>query len=186
MIGKEAMRLSLIKSLQILKSDNGNSLHNFIKNAQCFKQSMWQVCETLDLDNNKIKKIFNGEELNFEPFVETGTEVRFLLLSLIRENTIEGVIHQINKYFPESSLEMFDVLDPNNLPTESREVVKFCKSIKPLAERFEVDPTAANVQFQNLLNFFISEFPDTYCSAKEKLDAVEFWVHLMNYESIPW
>ena len=31
LIGKEAMRISLIKSLQILKSDNGNSLHNFIK-----------------------------------------------------------------------------------------------------------------------------------------------------------
>ena len=47
-------------------------------------------------------------------------------------------------------------------------------------------PTAVHVQFQNLLNFLISEFPEMYCNAKEKLDAVEFWVHLMNHESIPW
>ena len=132
---------------------------------------MWQVCETLDLDNSKIKKIFNGEELNFEPFAEMGTEVRFLPLSLIRKNIIEGVIHQINKYFPEGSLEMFDVLDPNNLPTESQEVVKFCKSIKPLAERFEVDPTAANAQFQNLLNFLILNF--LRCTAVQKRNLMQ-------------
>ena len=97
-------------------------------------------------------------------------------LSILRRQLIDAMVLELNEYFPEGSLELFEVLNPSLLPNNVAAVGPYSSKIIPLAERFQFNTTSMVLQFSNLLQIMISEWIEHYCSFKRSEPHI-FWSH---------
>lgn len=154
----------------------------------CYKNNHWVQCVATDLDGCDIKWSHNSHTIILKPAdTDTFNGQAFLwtTLSVVKQQLLQSVINQIGIYFPEGSLNIFEVLNPAMLPTANSEVPQFSESIKSLAVRFQIHRNLVVDQFSRLLTKLIIDFEDQYCSMKEG-HIIEFWTHFLNHKQLQW
>ena len=185
LIGKETMRSQMFKALEDLKQNNGPFLTFFLQHALCNKDNVWTLCSVNDLNTCYIKFVMNGKQLQFNNKVVRRDNVAWSALNNLRLNIINSILAEINKYFPEGSLEMFDVFNPSKLPTMIKNVPKYSAGIFNVATRFGFVATLMQKQFSKILVSMITDHHEMYCSLN-KGDPITFWTYFLNCNTITW
>jgi len=179
-IGSEQRRTELLSSIDHFRTDNGPALTFFLLKAKCFKDVNWKAnCLASDLD--KTQFMFGGMIFT-QPDIRHS---RYPDLMVLRQDLVESLKSELNSYFPEGSLAMFEVLNPNELPTSDGSVYTFAPRIMPLAQRFNIDMHAVSAQFADLLRSMILDH-ESYCAYRTKGDPLAFWSHFLSVNTLPW
>jgi hAT family C-terminal dimerisation region len=172
--------------MKSLKTENRDFIKNFISNGKCLKGSIWDTCTYEDLNAANLKMKLQGEEIVFAYNSKTRQEgERWPQLSTLRPQLIEAIIIELNSYFPEGSLNIFDVLIPSLLPNKIDLITEYAEKIKPLADHFKFDKTTVAIQFAEILNFMISDMNNEFCTYT-KHDAQQFWSHFLSSNLLQW
>lgn len=101
LIGQEAIRERLITSVQAFASGNGANIQDILDKGQCSSDgATWSKCRQRDLDSNKILYPIGQTKQLFEPALGRNPSV-YQSLSEFREEFINKIVEQLNKYFPE-------------------------------------------------------------------------------------
>jgi hypothetical protein len=185
LIGKETMRLQMLKALENLKQNNGPFLTFFLQHALCNKNNIWTTCSANDLNLCDVKFVMKGKELQFNNRVGRRDAVGWSALSNLRLTIINSILAEINKYFPEGSVEMFDVFNPSKLPTLLKNVPKYSTGITNVASRFGFAATLLQKQFSNILVSMITHHHEMYCSLS-KGDPITFWNYFLKSNTLIW
>jgi len=178
-IGKEDMRLKLFEKLALLKFEQGPFLKTLLDKGSCLKTLRWEPCTLADLDSCDLKLELHKQKLTFHSKnARNVNNNRWIKLSELRSKLINALILKLNQYFPEGSLEIFEVLNPIKLPTELKDVPNYVKKIALLASRFDLQIHVGLIeqQFSNILLAMINDHKEKYCSLKLEGDSVQFWV----------
>ena len=126
----------MMERLEKLKTVEGTFLKKFLKEIECNKLEGLTNCNVKDLDNfDVILNLGNEKMVLKQPYDQrVANNNHYNILSRFRNNLIDSLKEQINAYFPEGSLEIFDVLDPVNMPMEMDNVPSYCLQVKLLAK----------------------------------------------------
>ena len=109
---------------------------------------------------------------------------RYLPLSELRKLFVDSLVGQLERYFPEGSYAMFDVLVPTSLPKTTGEVATYVPEIMDLADRFDYDRIATAEQFRDALIDMIEVDYYTYCAHKDHDNAAEFWSFILRSKTV--
>lgn len=178
LINQEQARRDLFGAITDLKEEEGPQLTLLLSNCKCFKSASWEECVIEDLDDKNI-------QCDGNTFEHTQRSA-YLPLSQLREKLSTAIETQLNLYFPEGALEMFEVLSPARLPVKISDVSDFALRIKDLAERFKFDVVATSQEYESLLRSLIGDHFETYSTHKSTDSPVQFWGYFLNYEDIYW
>lgn len=185
LIGMHCILGKLVINSQHLQSENGEFLNDIIKKAQCYNGSHWLPCKNSDLDNCNFRMTLQRTEVHFHSDSIRSAHSQWPILSIFRKDITEALISQIQLYFPEGSLEIFNVLNPVVLPTTVEDAVVYSAQIIPLSQRFFKSHKEVHQEFLDLLTFFLNQIHDEYCSYKSK-EAHIFWPHFLHHNLVPW
>lgn len=190
-IGMEHYRKGLIKSLQNLKTSNGPALALFLHNSKCIKNGgELKKCTTADLDTKEFH-LKSANALFKLKKTETARHHRHSHdspppLSEIRGKIIDGLVSEINRYFPAESMEVFDVLEPSKLPATADEVFVFAPKIFGLAKLMQIDEQKCSNEYSILLRSLIIDHSSEFCAHKEQNKPIEFWSHFLESKTVVW
>ncbi len=185
LIGKETLRLELFKAIEDLKEKNGPHLTFFLQHATCKKNNIWMLCTLNDLNDCEVKFTMNGRQLTLSNKIVRRDNAGWAALSTLRLRVVDAVLFEIQKYFPEGSFQMFEVLNPSKLPTMTKNVPKYITGITNLAARFGFGTSVIQKQFSKLLITMITDHHEMYCSLNKK-DPVTFWAYFLKNKMITW
>jgi hAT family C-terminal dimerisation region len=188
-IGLEALRVKMVTSIEKLKVENSKHLLHILQNAICQKNNQWLKCSLGDLDTCNYKLNMQNQRFHFKAFPSASLEGRknrhWLPISKLRNTIVENLVKQINAYFPEGSFNIFDALLPANLPSHLQDIAAYSSQIKLLAKRFHMNPETISLQFSNLIQHMVNDFPEQFCAMKTS-DPVKFWVYFMKNPLLNW
>ena len=128
-IQQESLILSLISSLETLKTENGAQLRKFL--SQCQETpNMSKVTNLLQLE--QAKQIFyqhkgSTAESSYSTILYDDAHNRHLSkniphLSKTRVPLINSIIAELRRYFITSEFSLFSVFDPANIPTDLAQI----------------------------------------------------------------
>lgn len=184
-IGKEILRLSILRELSSLKTINGPLLQNVIKNARCLKNNIWKPCSSADMDMYVFKILFNGDFTVFTKHDQRSSS-KWTELQTLRIKLIDALLNEINSYFPEGTYEMFDVFLPSNLPTIAADIKEYSTNINKVAIRFGYIPSVTASQFNKVLASILMNEKNQFCILRKNNDPVEFWSYFMSSAVVEW
>jgi hypothetical protein len=131
----------------------------FSQNSKCQKDAgELRRCSTGDLDSRDFQLKHGDTKFMLTQDIANARhrgQNRYPKLSEFRANLVNSLIRQFDRYFPEGSMAMFNVLVPSNLPTSPSETLVYAPKIYDLAEKFELDQVATGNEFQMLLKSLI-------------------------------
>lgn len=176
-IGKENERAALIKSIQKLNHINGPVLTSFINEVQCFKDLSWKKCKETDLDSSEIK--IRYKNVDMQKTIGRHDSNKFFSLSSLRSHFSSKFSKEIETYFPEGDLKMFDPLQPSKIPVDQCEILSYgVQEIQQLAAFFKMDVVIVSQQWRDLL-LSMSDKADETCRQQQDDNAVNFWGHFL-------
>jgi hypothetical protein len=185
LIGMEKLRSGLLAAIESLRNNDGPHIRAFLEKYKCRKDAgMLRKCKTTDLDD---KEFVLNEQFTLAPDA-SGTRARnpYPKLSETRGIFIDRLKEQLNKYFPEGSLSVFDVLIPSQLPRESGDVYVYAAEITDLAQRFGFDPVPLSNEFAYLLHSLIDDHFNELCLHQDGDDPVQFWSYFLAKPTVAW
>ena len=101
-------------------------------------------------------------------------------LSELRVNLVDTMVKYLLDYFPEGSFDMFDILNPKNLPRNLGEIYAFSSGIMPLANRFNADEMKACQQLTSFLSNVITNDREKFIQMKNSNNPAIFWNYCLN------
>lgn len=109
-------------------------------------------------------------------------------LSSIREIYLNSLIGELDSYFPDGSMEDFDVFSPAKMPNTGDEVkTRYygLSEISRLSTKFEISETDTMDEWQTLLLSIVRS--KNYCTIKrDEAEALDFWSELLRWTDITW
>jgi hypothetical protein len=184
------MMINLRRELQNLKIEEGAYITSLVKSCRCFKLLAWKTCLTEDLDDFDFKII--GGQWDQKNFIfkksqsRTGKYVKWLPLKELRILLVDNILKEIETYFPEGSLKMFDVFNPNSLPDNIQQIYSYSRKIACLAKRFRINVVKSSHQFANILTKLVTIHKAEFCYYRKLNDPAIFWAHFLNMKILPW
>ena len=185
LIGKEILQFQMFKTIEDLKQKNGPCLTFFLQYALCKKNNLWIMCTINNLTICDVQFVMNGKQLTFQNKVVRRDNIAWAALNDLRLNIVNSVLIEIQKYFPEGTFQMFDVLHPSKMPKVVKNVPQYSTGISILAERFGLSKSVIQKQFSNLLISMITDHHEMYCKLNNQ-DPVTFWGYFLNSNMITW
>ena len=152
-----------------------------LQQAKCLNNRLYIPCITLDFDNKDYKLQMQNTVRYFT--TESGrqtSQLKWPALSKLRSEMITSLVGEIKNYFPDGSLNLFDAIDPQQLPNDEASVSAYVECITNLAKRFSYDITIVTKQFKELLISPMQNDKEKYCILRRNGNAVDFWVHYIN------
>jgi hAT family C-terminal dimerisation region len=185
-IGKHCTFEKLSQDLEKFKLQNGQFVQNLISSGKCLKDSIWTACTNADLDITDLKMKLQGEDITFSNSKITRQEnERWPRLSIIRTQLINAMVLEIREFFPEGSLNLFEVLNPSFIPKNIETLDSYSSKIIPLAERFSFNTATIVAQFSEILNFIIKDMSEEFCTYSNSEPHI-FWSHFLNHHLMKW
>jgi hypothetical protein len=180
-IGMEHLRRTLFEEVQKLKVTAGPHVQTLLRDAQCYKAAIWSNCNAQDLDTENFRFSINNQAISFAAqSIRLSSSSRWPALSAIRVQLIDAIINQLGTYFPDGSMELFEILNPLNLPSTAENVATYATGIAQLSLRFEEDVPTAIRQFATVLTSMMTHTSNMYCKLKSAGDAVKFWSYYLD------
>src|SRR5437773_11212035 len=99
-------------------------------------KTRWVTCTTSDLDTCNFKLLKPVITIIFTTPQSLHQRSDWMKLSDLRNNLINALIANLNSYFPEGSMIMFDVFLPTNLPESISEVNNYCTKLNLVIVHF--------------------------------------------------
>jgi hypothetical protein len=156
-----------------------------MQHALCKIDNLWTACTLNDLNTCDVKFTMSGKLITFQNKVSRRDNTAWSALNTLRLKIVDAVLIEIQKYFPEGSFQIFEVLNPPKLPTMIKNVPKYSAEIVNLATRFGFVASVLEKQFSKLLISMIKDHHEMYCSLNKK-DPVTFWTYFLNSNMITW
>lgn len=174
LIGKEQFRKDLVNLPLSLINNEGSFTTLLLRDAVC-KGKEGNVCtveEFLNLEDVVYKEIALSKDQNSHKFLTQ------------KNNFLESLTTEINKYFPEGSFEDFDIFVPKNMPRDRNSALTYgCKEIQNIATRFNYDPEIAGEDWKQLLLSMLEQ--DEYCTSLQK-SPESFWPSYLRKTNLNW
>ena len=174
-IGKEELRVQIITNLEKLKTEDGEKIKNLVKECKCLKLGTWVPCSTSDLDTCGFKLFKQSTTITFTTSQALRQRSNWMKLSDLRIALINALAANINSYFPEGSMSMFDIFLPFKLPTTLAEVNSYCVKLNPIAIRFEANKENVVQQCIRFLTSNINYNYVEYCALKNEKNPAVVW-----------
>ncbi|PAA88322.1 hypothetical protein BOX15_Mlig021755g1 [Macrostomum lignano] len=227
-IGLQKRHNDLIRSLEMLKTNNGPRVIDFLNSCRCRRvvgptaDIEYRVrCHTNDLSHSDFVCPAGTDDstqrfelkqpcsrLRRRGCSTDATDVGlYPALSEIRLVIIDSIVSQLRKYFPEDDYSIFDVLNPESLPTAEtlHTVFTYSSRIIPLARRFgmqDESPVSGDSdsdsesdsrdnirtisgQFSFLINSLVTSHKFDFCAYRSR-GPVKFWSHFMEKRTVEW
>ena len=146
-----------------------------MKQCKCLKLDIWVPCSTLDLDTCDFRLFKQGSTITFTTSQSLRQRSDWMKLGELRIVLINALAANINSYFPEGSMSMFDVFLPFNLPTTLTEVNSYCAKLNPIALRFEANKENVLQQCIRFLTSNINYNYIEYCALKNEKNPAVMW-----------
>lgn len=174
LVGAEKYKNQMLETFEELKNTDGSFLTFYRQTVIC-SDSLTRKCSPQDYERS-ISVRWQTVELEQGGRVPSLNIYRSLFLTALRD--------QIEDYFPEGSMTNFDILLPTNLPQKESQIMLYgLGDIQALAGKFGLDPASTVSQWtQALINIAKS---DEFCRF-QKEEAIYFWQHYLNSQTIPW
>ena len=182
--GLENKRANLLSDLKKLYTSNGYYIITPQNKGKCFKNSIWQQCSLNDFDNIDFQFELQGQLTTFLNSASLRRTEKWLPLSVLCIKVLDAIISNIKDYFPEGSLQIFEVFNTKNLPNVIGVVPSYSNHITNVARRFLFNENEIAIQFQALLTKKITNHKDVYCSLKAKNNNAEFWRYFLTADDI--
>lgn len=181
-IGMEKSKDELLGALEKLKTEDGPAVKEFLATYKCVKEVDRLVrCKTKDLDDGVV--ILNQK---FRLKVPENRGNHYPSLSSFRNDLLDSVRDQIQKYFPDGALSQFDVFLPEKLPSDPTDVMTYVGNIADFAIGQSMDGRILADEFSRLLFSLLDDHNHEYCIYKAQKDPVQFWGHFLNTPTVDW
>ena len=172
--GKNFIIQKLIDSIESMKLSDPSIMKAYLSSV---------VCQTeIECDENS----YNTFDIITWQDVELSKSNTFKPLYEIRTNIIEGIVEELNRYFPDFELEAFDIFDPYYIPNDIYSLKNYgIESIKIIYNLFDFDCTQESLieNWNILLMSMFEKYHDTWCNVKG-LKTHEFWFNFLIIEEI--
>jgi hypothetical protein len=196
-IKQESLILSLIRSLEILKTENGLQLTKFLSQCKTTSNSV-RVANLEELEQAKeifYEHIGRTAESSYPTVLYDDSHNRYSSrnmphLSDTRVPLIDSIIAELRRYFITSEFSLFSVFDPANIPKDPAQIpfygIEKLMEISKLAFG-DTDPDSDQWihDWHNLLNKIIisngKDYAKFACS-----DYKEFWLANLKNSALPW
>lgn len=187
-IGKEVDRSSLLQSIKNLRNNDGTYVTIFLTEARCFKDLSWKKCLKRDLEISDIKVRFKDIVLEAPAIsVRGASSYKFLSLEKLKRLFTDIITQELESYFPEGELQMFNALEPNKLPISKSDAIDFEKlSILQMNNFFKFGESESILQQWAQLLLKLTDDQKELCDWKSVMDIPKFWQHFLNKESLNW
>jgi hypothetical protein len=200
LIGQEKNWKSLKSSLKQLKTSNAHHLNNLLADSACSNiarqilKYIWKgtsedipkpkgtdPCKTLSAYEKSPYISWNGAELSTvitKPKSQLNNDMRSFPippLSEYRNQFIDLLIGELDKYFPVGSLKLFEVFDPSEWPKSPNLLGTFgLQEIAQLCNLLDLDDSLITTQQWTVLIKSIRADNDFWCLMKESRH-INFW-----------
>lgn len=172
----------IITTIQNLNQKDGNHLRTFLKNSVCTLNGVDRKCD--DMNNFqqattvKVKGVTLLEDFRIYqvPFLQN-----------IREEFLDEMVDEINRYFPNGQLIDFDIFVPNNIPANEGLVATYGRDeVEHFCTYFKWHDCHALLKDWADLLVDIIKSPEFCQFHTTETIGISFWAHYLKSSSVTW
>lgn len=172
LIGMEQFRSDMINAITALKTSEGAYVQQYLRAVVCSDTIKGHCTVAEYLSSVSVR--WHGKELdNSDKFHRFGT---------VRANLIDTLVEHIEQYFPEGSLENFEILNPKswNLEPPGNLFHYGAADIKELAGKLcpQLNADSIGIQWRNIITEIARNENQEFCKFRNGRPTT-FWKHFL-------
>ena len=185
---RDGILIDQVKNLKKMKDDILNLRHNdgdFITQALSKKLICGTIrCKSLkEFEDASVTKYDNSDNPGFSfEFHKQSRHSVYKKVTQVREELLNKLIKEIDRYFPIDSIEAFQIFNPINFPSFD-ELAQYGKKEIPILANLYDSGNSDNI-FQEFQDFLIKSYQDGEYCTYEASSTTAFWQHALSSQDI--